>query len=127
MNLTATTRRAIAAATLLAAATGATILTRFPPTQYTFYPRCPVHAYLGILCPGCGATRALAALLHGQMAEAWHWNALFVTLLPFLLAFGTVCLYRAIRSKEFRWPAIPNAAVGLAVGLCVLFTIGRNL
>ena len=48
---------------LLSVALATVVLLRFPPAEYSFYPRCPIFASLHLLCPGCGATRALAALL----------------------------------------------------------------
>lgn len=61
---------------------GAAVLYRFPPAENSFYPRCPVFSYLHVLCPGCGGTRALAALLRLRFAEAIQHNALVVILAP---------------------------------------------
>src|SRR5258705_9364177 len=49
---------------------GAALLYRFSPQENSFYPRCPFYALTGHLCPGCGATRAVAELLHGHVAAA---------------------------------------------------------
>jgi hypothetical protein len=76
-----------AAAPPVVAALGAGVLLRFPPALSRFYPRCPVYEIFHLQCPGCGATRALAALLHGRFAEALHLNALFTLLLPFAVAY----------------------------------------
>jgi hypothetical protein len=40
------------------------------------YPRCLLKVATGIDCPGCGGTRALHALLHGDVAGAfWYLNS----------------------------------------------------
>ena len=38
---------------------------------------CLVHRVTGIACPGCGLTRAAAALAQGRFAESWRWHPLF--------------------------------------------------
>ncbi len=37
---------------------------------------CLFHRLTGIACPGCGLTRAAAALAKGQFAESWRWHPL---------------------------------------------------
>jgi Protein of unknown function (DUF2752) len=110
-----------------AAAACAAILLRFPPTVYSFYPQCPIHEYLHLQCPGCGATRALAALLQGRVAEALHFNALFVVLLPVFAGYAAVCCYRMWRAVEFRWPQPPRIAMYGVLVMAVVFTVARNL
>jgi hypothetical protein len=112
----------------LAGLTGAAaLLLHFPPEQYSFYPRCPVHEYLHLQCPGCGATRASAALLHGHLAEALHLNALFVAMLPLLVGYTALCCYRAWQADAFQWPQPPRWSVQTALALAAIFTIARNL
>src|SRR6478672_10439129 len=62
------------------------ILYSTPPEQNRFAPPCLFHQMTGLQCPGCGATRALYALLHLQPLEAAKKNILFITFLPFLAA-----------------------------------------
>ena len=100
----------------------------WPPGRASFYPPCPIHLWLGIECPGCGATRALAALLHGRLSEAMHLNALFVALLPCAFGFAAESYRRALRAGgEFRWPQPPAGAVYGALAAALLFTVARNL
>jgi hypothetical protein len=103
------------------------VLTVYPPGRGAFYPACPIHRYLGIECPGCGATRALAALLHGRAGEALRLNALFVGLLPLALAGAVECYRRAVRVGEFRWPKVPDTAVYATLAVAVVFTLIRNV
>src|ERR1035437_4054104 len=46
-------RRCLANAVLVAAMLGCAALLLDPPARTVFYPACPIHQYLGILCPGC--------------------------------------------------------------------------
>src|SRR5262249_14490547 len=68
-----------------------------PPGSGAPYPPCWFHSLTGLHCPGCGATRCLHALLHGDLAQAAAFNVLFLVSLPFLLAWGLrsgVCALR---------------------------------
>jgi hypothetical protein len=62
---------------------GLVVLYFFNPTKYGFYPVCQFHRLTGLNCPGCGATRALFALLHGQFQVALRDNALLLGCLIF--------------------------------------------
>ena len=72
----------------LAGAAGAAILLALwihpPGADGSYWPACPFHALTGLFCPGCGSTRALHALLHGELAVAWSMNPLLMLLLPVL-------------------------------------------
>ena len=104
-----------------------TILLRFPPDQYSFYPQCPIHEFLHLQCPGCGGTRAVAALLRGHIAEAMQFNALVTLLLPFAAAYGILCYARLLQCKAIRWPHPSPAVLYAAFSLSAVFTVVRNL
>jgi hypothetical protein len=99
----------------------------WPPGRAGFYPVCPIREYLHIDCPGCGATRALAALLHGRLGEAVRLNGLFVLLLPFAVGGAFECYRRAMRQGEFRWPVVPRFVTYAAFAAAAAFTIARNV
>lgn len=120
-------RRRLAHLLLAAAVLLCVALLVDPPTQARFYPACPIHLLFGIDCPGCGATRALAALLHGHLAEALHFNTLFVLLLPAALALATESYRRAIHPGRFRWPQPPAPALYATLAAAAIFTIARNI
>jgi hypothetical protein len=56
----------------------------------------------GIYCAGCGATRALHALLHGRVLNALHDNALFISALPLIVFLVGSYVVTAWREKT--WP-----------------------
>jgi hypothetical protein len=103
------------------------VLRCFPPAQYSFYPRCPIYEAVHLQCPGCGATRAVAALLHGRVSEAMHLNALITLLLPVAAAYGFGWYWRFVRCEEDRWPRVSHAAVYAALAASSIFTVLRNL
>jgi len=108
-------------------ALAAILLLRFPPAQYSFYPRCPIYEMFHLQCPGCGATRAIAAVLHGHFIEAMSLNALITLLLPFAAAYGILCYYRLLQRKDLRWPQPPPAVLYAALAMAAIFTVIRNL
>ena len=57
---------------------GGAVIFFFDPTKTPFYPQCVFHRLTGLNCPGCGATRAVYALLHGRWQAALHDNVLFI-------------------------------------------------
>jgi len=99
-----------------ALAVAAFLLYRFDPTVVRFFPICVFHALTGLECPGCGATRAMHRLLHGDLAGAFRFNQLIFAVPPFLLA-------------AWRWPRFtkrPDVA-WTTVTVVVVYAIVRNL
>jgi hypothetical protein len=82
----------------------ATFLFLVDPSRHAVYPPCLLYQMTGIYCAGCGATRALHALLHGNIVAALHDNVLFTCALPFL---AWMALPRLVQTwRENRWPEI---------------------
>ncbi len=84
-------------------------------------PACPFHQLTGWLCPGCGATRALFALLHGHLHTAWAANPLLLLALPGIGGYALAA---------FRWhrrPSLPPGVTALLLLGTLAFGVGRNL
>ena len=101
------------------------------PSRHAVYPQCLLHNATGIYCAGCGATRAMYALLHGRVIEALHDNALFVAALPLLLY--VVGIYALAAWQANAWPQIPvdtNKLTRRSVAIVLVligFMVVRNL
>jgi hypothetical protein len=87
------------------------------PATQPLLPPCLFHAFTGLHCPGCGATRALHQMANGNFVAALKLNALVVLGLPF------GCLI-AIRRKRRYLPAwcLRTLFIGIA-----LFGFARNI
>ncbi len=91
-------------------------------------PGCLFRRATGLLCPGCGGTRAISALFAGRLDVALYLNPL-VALGAALAVAWTVWLV----ARSFRRPyAPPRFGVapwtGWVLGACVaLFFVVRNL
>jgi hypothetical protein len=115
------------AAVLFALVAMSAVLYRFPLGQYGFYPVCPIHLYTGWLCPGCGMTRAFAALIRGNLRDALHWNPLIAILVPGLIGRLAIVYRRAIAGRQQQWPRLSGVQLCTAMAALAIFTVGRNL
>lgn len=97
------------------------MLYTFAPSGNRFYPQCVFHSVTGLDCPGCGTTRALHALLHGDVAAAFRFNPML-----FVMAAVALCalpsLLRGERPRFLTRPWFGWAAVVFVTG----FWIVRN-
>lgn len=118
-------RRAILLAAACTAAAGLYVLYRFEPVSAGFYPQCLFHALTGLDCPGCGAARALHALLHGRIAAAFRFNPALLLYLPLLavaaihagralLAGGPLRIHPLTRSPLLSW-SIAASIIGWGI------------
>jgi hypothetical protein len=110
----------------LAILVGLLALYHLDPVKHGFYPRCQLNALTGLQCPGCGGLRALHALLHVRVAEAFRLNPLFVAAVPAALALAGRWLWRRRREPGARW-VIPAGWLWSGVAAVILFGIVRNL
>jgi hypothetical protein len=102
------------------------VLFFFNPVTHNFYPVCLFHKLTGLNCPGCGATRSLYALLHGNFALAFRDNALLVLTLAALAARGLwFAAKKFIRQSAGSFLAPGSLWFFLAVA--IVFGVLRNL
>lgn len=115
------------AAASLIIVTALTLLVRFPPGQYRFYPVCPIYQFFHVLCPGCGTTRAIAALLKGHAADALRLNPLTTLLLPLLLLYFFALNWHVVTTRAIVWPHVEIPVMVGLFAVTAAFTIIQNL
>jgi len=103
------------------------VLYRFSPVDHGFYPRCPFYLLTGRQCPGCGATRALYFLLHGNFAVAWAYNQLFVAILPLVLFFFIAQFAHAMWRGRWHPLQVKPGFIYAGMVLVLSFAVIRNL
>jgi len=96
------------------------------PSAHHFYPVCQFHRLTGLNCPGCGATRAMYALLHGNIATAVHDNVLFVVGLALAGLRGGWFLANHLRGRA-NGPFFPPRLLLPVLVVMLVFGILRNL
>lgn len=112
---------------LMATAIGVgTMVFLFDPATHRFYPLCLFHALTGLNCPGCGMTRALYALLHGNIRLALKDNALFVLALTAAAIWFTWFIFRKLNHQ----PTTLNFStkkMWALLAVALIFAVVRNL
>lgn len=98
---------------------------RNPYTQ-TIFPQCPILHYFGIQCPGCGGTRAMYSLLHGDIVTSITMNPLVVAgYLAVAISLAGVVIGRRGADRLSR--ALYWFAAAIAIGATLWSTVIRNL
>ena len=107
---------------------GAFIYYNYNPNSSLFFPKCPFLVLTGYKCPGCGSQRAIHALLHANLREAFSYNAFMILSLPYILLL--------LVAKVVQWKN-PHSSFPLKVQtapiiwsyftIAVLFWITRNI
>lgn len=110
------TRRMLLFSALIAAAGAVATLLIFDPAQCSWLPKCVFFELSGIYCPGCGATRALYAILHGDVMRSLRCN---VMLFPLLIT-AALFLWKP------QWALKPFVAWSIAFAV-IIFALLRNL
>jgi hypothetical protein len=96
---------------------GGLLFAFFDPLQWPIFPKCLLHQWTGLHCPGCGGSRALEALTHGEVLTALRCNGLIVFAVP---ALG-YWLWRGDTSQ------VRPGWIWLWVGLLLMFSVLRNI
>ena len=120
-------RPVAALSAILFAAGGSALLYLFDPAaRNSFYPVCLLHETTGLNCPGCGVTRAIHQLLHGNVIAAAHLNLLFVLCLP-AVAWWSVRIIAGWFSGRPVMMTIRPAWLWTFLAIASVFTVLRNL
>jgi hypothetical protein len=105
---------------------GGAMIFLFNPATHGFYPVCLFHELTGLNCPGCGMTRSLYALLHGNVRLALKDNALFLLTLVALAVWGGRFGVRIIRHQPATFN-LSSKMLWLLIVVAFVFAVIRNL
>lgn len=89
---------------------------------------CLIHELTGLYCSGCGASRALRAILHLQFYKALRYNAAFTLLFPFFTAYFLAVGYSFVKYEEDRVSLrVPAKLLWGILAAVLAFGVLRNL
>lgn len=96
------------------------------PSTSDAFPRCSFLSLTGYKCPGCGGQRAVHALLNGDVAGAFRFNALLMIAVPWM----GLCLFA--ESRRTRNPRLyarlnPELLMWLFLALLLSWWLLRNI
>lgn len=105
---------------------GAGIVYAYSPLEYDFYPKCVFRLATGLNCPGCGGTRCLFWLLHGDVSQAFFFNPLLIVALPFLGWAFCRSAYTACTGKKAPSIPLPPWTDKIVAGVFIVYWVVRN-
>ncbi|TWO31471.1 DUF2752 domain-containing protein [Seonamhaeicola sediminis] len=99
----------------------------YNPLENSLFPKCPLYAFTGTYCPGCGSQRAIHQILNGNIITGLRHNFLIVLLVLIIIydlfiKFLNVLLKRKF-SNLLHKPAI---TISLLV-VILLYWVLRNI
>jgi hypothetical protein len=91
----------------------------------THVPLCPLKFATGLDCPLCGSLRAVHALSHGHLGEAFDHNVLVTAALPAVVVIWAMWLRESLAGRPFA--RIPDRALFGVLAVLAAFAVARNL
>jgi hypothetical protein len=95
------------------------------PSHCVWAPKCTFKLLTGWQCPGCGAGRAIHALLHGHPLQAIRYNYFLIPAIPYLAAVVAVGWVPSLRRHQAAVQGQRPAMTYVAL-LCIWWVL-RNL
>jgi hypothetical protein len=89
------------------------------------YPHCFTQELFGFRCIGCGATRAVHSLLHGDIMTALKYNFLAVMLFPAAAVFMFFFVFKGNDAEKFI--KINTTTVVILGIIIIILTVLRNV
>jgi len=96
------------------------------PASSAVFPRCGFLTLTGYKCPGCGSQRAVHALLNGDVAGAFGYNAMLFIAVPWV----ALCLFaetQRVRNPRLYARLHPSILIWLFLTLILSWWRLRNI
>ncbi len=91
-------------------------------------PPCLIHTMTGLYCPGCGAGRAIEALVRFRITDALQYNLLFTLALPVGILFLFKWYISAVTGREImKRVRVTDKGAWICLAVIVSFLVLRNI
>ena len=97
------------------------------PSEHSFFPKCALYMATGFSCPGCGSTRALYQLTHGDVLEAMRLNPGLIALITLGITDYVRFVVSVIRGNPFQTLFGRLKLLGALMGVMLVYGVIRNL
>ncbi len=97
------------------------------PSEHSFFPKCALYMATGFSCPGCGSTRALYQLTHGDVLEAMRLNPGLMALITLGITDYVRFVVSVIRGNPFQTLFGRLKLLGALMGVMLVYGVIRNL
>lgn len=94
--------------------------------KYISLPPCYIHHFTGLYCPGCGATRAVYALVNGDILLSLRQNAFLAVGIVIVLILYIQFVLRAF-GKKINTFINMQGFIWIMFALLIVYTILRNI
>lgn len=105
---------------------GSVCLFVLEPGKSRLFPVCPFRALTGFTCPGCGSTRGMHQLLHGNFGAAFEFNPLLLMALPFLAYALLRYSHQVLSGQPLKHNSLAPKYIYTIFGVVLFFWIFRN-
>ncbi|MFV0250411.1 MAG: DUF2752 domain-containing protein [Bacilli bacterium] len=93
--------------------------------RFIFGETCIFHIITGLYCPGCGMTRCVLSIIHGNFYQAFRYNPLgFIALFILFIYFIYFLICKITQNKMLK---IPKYIEYLLLVIILIYSIIRNL
>lgn len=94
--------------------------------KYVMLPDCNFYRWTDLYCPGCGDTRAVIALMNGDILLSLRQNALIVVLLLIAIALYIELFLKVVFEKRFKSPILNLKFLCIFLILFAIYSVVRN-
>ena len=101
----------------------------YNPSEYIYFPKCPLRVLTEMQCPGCGSQRAVHHLLNFEILNAMRENLLLVLSMPYILTGFVFDVLKKSDERFLKWRKIifGQKAIYIILSTVLAFWILRNI
>ena len=88
---------------------------------------CPLYKLTGVLCPGCGNTRATLAFLHFDFKAMLKFNLLYPVEIIYIVRIYYLCSKKFIKDGGFKYHTRPDWVDIVCLVTMLIWMVIRNI